>query len=59
MTPYARHTWAAWFFLPTLGYVEYEDQPADAFVPQVVQVMSSSSKSLAARWNEALTEAPR
>ena len=25
MTPYARHTGAAWFFLPTLGYVEYED----------------------------------
>ena len=25
MAPYARHTGAARFFLPTLGYVEYED----------------------------------
>ena len=25
MAPYARHTGVAWFFLPTLGYVEYED----------------------------------
>ena len=25
MAPYARHTGTAWFFLPTLGYVEYED----------------------------------
>lgn len=25
MTPYARHTESSWFFLPTLGYVEYED----------------------------------
>ena len=25
MTPYARHTEISWFFLPTLGYVEYDD----------------------------------
>lgn len=25
MTPYARHTERSWFFVPTLGFIQYED----------------------------------